>query len=377
MTTYEFKLGRPLIGFALNRAREGEPVGVQSRGFVSSEDGLKLISTLNEVSQVFRVPVNPAIVTQLIAVIFPDGRTAVWINSPLRVLVRPKATGKQFVPGDAVLVDDIADTAVLEFEGVDIPANCGYLALVPAGWWRGVVFDFGPLGPLGSPRAEDWRKQLATVFSYMLFHGRLSLTEELWSALLRRRWFPFVGLQETEIRELVRACDAGFEHTVVASNIAAGLRNRIGALASWFDRLPTFAAHRSVIAQAVQSFVEGNHPAVAALLYPRIEGILRDHFAATGAGSPSQKALIKASSEKTSASLSSSLLLPERFRQYLEAVVFAPEDFSDPKSVQLVTRHSASHGVLPEGNCNEETSAIALLSLEQLGYLFTDASSSG
>lgn len=61
-----------------------------------------------------------------------------------------------------------------------------------------------------------------------------------------------------------------------------------------------------------------------------------------------------------------SLLLPDRFKEFLETVYFAP---FDPTNVTDVSRHSVSHGVAPEEKLDLKSATIALLVIEQLLFL--------
>ena len=65
--------------------------------------------------------------------------------------------------------------------------------------------------------------------------------------------------------------------------------------------------------------------------------------------------------------------MPHRLGEYLEHVFFAPEDFVDPARVQNVTRHAVAHGVARDALLDEKASTLAILLIEQLGYLMRRA----
>jgi hypothetical protein len=120
---------------------------------------------------------------------------------------------------------------------------------------------------------------------------------------------------------------------------------------------------------ALRHYAAGDHLSAAGLLYPRLEGLLRDK-AKVGPSTPkfSQKGLAEAATtDLREIRLPGSLLLPDRFREYLEKVFFAP---FDPNKVADTSRNSVSHGVVPEALLNQKAATIALLVFEQLLFLF-------
>src|SRR6266851_5792841 len=106
------------------------------------------------------MPQPPQIQTLL--VIQPrGGPVGVWINAPgLLIKVNSK---RDISAGQWTSIDDFADVVELKFQGVEIPADAGYVVSFQVGWRRAVVYDFRPLIPPAST-LENVPKLLGGVF---------------------------------------------------------------------------------------------------------------------------------------------------------------------------------------------------------------------
>jgi len=136
---------------------------------------------------------------------------------------------------------------------------------------------------------------------------------------------------------------------------------------------PTFSDHVPFLEKAIEHYSKKDFLSAAAILYPRIEGLLRTHqqrtdphVAATQKGL-SASATKKAESERHS----SSPLLPTKFREYLEGVYFAAFNPSDPKI--KVSRNSIGHGVASAEECSLKSATVGMLIVDQLCYCFSEA----
>ena len=103
----------------------------------------------------------------------------------------------------------------------------------------------------------------------------------------------------------------------------------------------------------------------SAILFPRIEGVLRsNHFTETPIATASQKNLV--TSTLAHAQLpehGASLLLPERFRHYLSDVYFADFDPLNPKGLN---RNTVAHGVAPQSAFDRKGTVVGFLILLQI-----------
>lgn len=195
------------------------------------------------------------------------------------------------------------------------------------------------------------------------------MDDDQWAALVSQGWFPFVGLKFAHLERLLGHVSSGWSADEVVPEIAKDLVERRDELLAHAKRVPAAQGHLATLQAALRHYAAGDNLSAAGLLYPRIEGLLRDN-AKLGPGPPkfTQKGLAEAATtDLRDVRLPGSLLLPDRFREYMETVFFAP---FDPSKVADTSRNSVSHGVVPETLLNQKAATIALLVFEQLLFLF-------
>jgi hypothetical protein len=367
---HKIQLDELLIGFSLNTARGGEMVRVQSSGFASSEDGTQLVEWLDGLLNPLLIKIQPPCpfsqIDHLVAVLRRDKSAVVYLNEVQFVsTVRPKRTVKA---GEAVMCDDIADIGPMQMVGIDVPDDAGVVVFFSHGWRRGLFFDLSPLGKDAEARTFKLDDLLGSLWGYVLFQNRTHLADDEWAALQQHGWFPFIGLTIERVRSLVRHTAAGWDPDELLPAIADDLKERCSGIMAGAEKLPAFANHCEVIRTSIGHFRSGDYLSTSGLLYPRIEGILRDRTKLLSqAPSFRQKDLGEAATaDPTGNRLPGSLLLPDRFRDYLRDVYFA--NF-DPNTTADVSRHSVSHGVAPEARMDLKAATLALLIVEQLVYL--------
>ena len=129
---------------------------------------------------------------------------------------------------------------------------------------------------------------------------------------------------------------------------------------------PVLAQSIGVLGHAVDEFLEGDAMSCAGLLYPRIEGILRTfHRDSANSSKPTQPELAELAVSWKVAN-DSSLLMPARFKQYLDDVYFA--NFDLQSGIIPFSRNSVSHGVAKEHDYNMKAAVLGLLVVHQLFY---------
>lgn len=372
---------RRLIGFAARSSPVGEErAPVVFREFVTSEDGERLIQRLEGLSDALLAKAPPGAlpsesqIDHLIALLHTDGRIEVWVNEPgFRAKMKVK---RDVVAGEHVLRDDIADIAAMEPLGVEFPPDAGYVVLFSVGWRKGLAFDFSPLIPpeqlpAGTPRSTgEVPRLLGGLFTYLLFRNRFILTEDEWGRFFAERWFPFAGLPAELIDGMTQHARDGWPIDRLLPKVLEAVRVALPKTKALVALAPLFERHRIVLGDALSAFERGEFQLAAAGIYPRVEGLLREHHATRGTGpaNPGGHALAKSATDRPSAP-SYSLLLPLRFERYLTEVFFEFEDFTDPTKVTRATRHAVAHGVASDNVINEKAAAIGVLLLQQLAYL--------
>ena len=368
---FEINTGDPLIGFALSSARKGEGLPVVYREFTSTEDGQYFVNRLENLPPAFidgaPSPVRRSQVDSLLAVMCPDGRATVYLNElELGLLVRSRGSVEK---GAEVDIDDIADIEGLKLS-VDIPDDAGFVFIFSVGWRKGMFFDFGPLGPGGESRDYDISKALGRSFAHVLFQERFVITEQEWASLFEEMWFPFVGLRARTRGSLLNHVRSGWKCDDMLDEIVAEVKGQAHDMLQSWRTHSTLSTHIEFLERAVERFLEDDAISCTSILFPRIEGIVRTHYVeAGGPGNPSQSDLTdlavaaKVENER-------SLLLPLRFKDYLENVYFA--HFNLPKGEVPLSRHSVVHGVALASDVDLKSAVLGLLIVHQL-FFFLEA----
>jgi hypothetical protein len=368
-----------LVGFAARSSPAGEEQApVVFREFVTSEDGERLVQRLESLSNAFLAKAPPgariqeSLIDHLIALLHLDGRVEVWVNEPgFRAKVRVK---RDVAAGEPVMRDDVANIAALEPLGFVFPPDAGYVVLFSVGWRKGLAFDFSPLipaeqFPAGTTRStEDVPRLLGGLFTYLLFRNRFILTEDDWARLFAERWFPFAGLPADLIDRMTQHARDGWPLDGLLPNVLEAVRAALPKTKALVASGPLFGRHRKVLGDALKAFERGEYQLSAAAIYPRVEGLLREHHALHGVGAAKPHALVGTATDRPK-DPPFSLLLPLRFQRYLTEVFFGFEDFSDPTKVTRATRHAVAHGVASDDVLDEKAAALGVLLLEQLAYL--------
>jgi len=359
-------------GYAATHGHAGERVPVIVREFTSSEDGNLFISRLEGLPRdlLMKVPGVSfnveATVDHLFAIIRPDHTATLYINDlPFTLLVRAK---RAINAGDFVTLDHILDVTKLKLTGVTVSPNAGVLVVFSSGWRKGFYFDLSPLHGDRVPRAYDLESLLGQYYAYLNFQHFFGMDEVSWEAFFRQGWFPFIHLRQATLRTMIQWAQAGFALDGQLDAIVAQVKESVEAMLPGWKTRPVFSAHHELIAAAFRRFSEDDFVSATAILFPRIEGLLRaNHFAVPGAPAASQGNLVASTFDRAQLPAHErSLLLPERFRRYLKDVFFAA---FDPRSPQGLNRNTVAHGVAPGSAFDRKGATLGFLILTQLAAL--------
>lgn len=360
--------GQTFAGFCAESAREGQVRIVTWELVTSTDDGPLLEERLTAVTESILGyaprPLPAFSISHFFVVIHRDGRTQVWVNEPLTITTRTKLEVKA---GQAATLDELAD--ILDIDpGASVPTDAGYMFMFSHGWHRALYFDLRALH--GAEANENIHRALGSAYAYVVNRIRFPLMEDDWQRLIAQSWFPFTSLPESLVRRMISHIQAEWsvdellpEITKVVQSITIPQQ-----LAPILARSSLLERHRMVIQQSLDAFRQGHWAIAAQALIPKIEGILRENHAVLGRAKPCGAAQML-SSATGRAPHPASLLLPDRLRQFVMDVFFAPEDFSDPKSVSKATRHAVSHGVAGDTILDEKRAVLAVLTLHQLVVL--------
>jgi hypothetical protein len=359
------------VGYTAAAARPPEKVPVRYTEFLSSEDGQEFIRRLEGYPSAVlaRLPttarVNPSQVDHLLAVIRRDRTATVYVNE-LYLTVATKI-GRDIRYGERVFKDDIIDIHDVD-PGVPLPADAGLVFVFSVGWRKGMFYDLGPLLPDPSPRPFDPRAAFGHCYAHVLFQERFSITEGEWDALCASKWFPFVGLGNETIKQMLNHLREGWDLDDLTDGVVTEVQGKLPAFIRAWKRHPSFVGHMGILDRAAERFAARDFISCTGLLFPRIEGILRSNHAAGGApDKPSQENLCM-SAVRANAGRGRCLLLPRMFERYLREVYFAS---FDPKDASIdVSRNSIGHGVAAPSAFTAQAAVVGLLVIHQLFHCF-------
>lgn len=357
------------VGYSASSARAGEIVQTICQEFTSSEDGGHFIRRLEGLPRHILSLIPGAdyrfesTVDHLLAVIRPDKTATVFLNDlDYHLLARAKGA---IAKGAPVTLDQILDVSKLKLNGLVIPPDAGLVVILSAGWRKGLFFDLTPLTPGGKPRQFNVEAALGHYYAYLNFQHLFSMGDSTWDTFIRQGWFPFIHLRQSTIRQMIGAADAGFRIDDSLDEIAKDAMEAVATRLDGWQTHPILAAHHEFIVAAHRQLGEDDFLSATAILFPRIEGVLRTHhFADAAAPAATQSNLIASTLVRANLPLhGNSLLLPEKFRRYLRDVYFAG---FDPKNPTGLSRHTVSHGVAPKEHFNRKGAVLGFLILLQI-----------
>jgi hypothetical protein len=376
---YEIVYENLPVGVSLEAVRGPGQIKVRALEFVSEEDGDILIDRLEALGSELlsklpvKPPLQPSQIQHLLAIIRRDRTATVYVNE--LQLVGTIQGKREFKKDDVIFLDDIVDVHRFAFEGVNVPNDAGVLLIFSVGWRRALFYDFTPLHPDSKEdRQFDLEAQLAQFYSYMMFQRRFKITENEWKNLFDSQWFPFITLKDVTIRNLLSHAVNGWPLDDLIDGVAEETKASAPRMLERWKSSPTFADHLPFLEKAVEHYLRGDFISTTAMVYPRVEGLLRtnqrqsDPTAQASQGGLSKSAVKKAEAERHA----STPLLPGKFQQYLKDVYFAAFNPNDPKI--CVSRNSVGHGVASAEECSLKSATISLLLVDQLCYSFSTPS---
>lgn len=363
---HDIQLDRAPIGLAMSTAVAEDQVAVAIKGFHSFDDPDSLVRSLDSFYGAVLsflpsgVMHHPDLVQIAAAVIWPDGRTRVWLNElSMHAEALPRRTVSA---GQAVSVDDIADVQRLDL-GIVIPPEAGFAITFCVRWERVFFYDFQPLADR-KPRVDDIGAELGRFYTYLLHRRRLSLDDDTWSRLIADGWFPFILLSEKTIDLMVDLSKQGRSADLVISEIAAAVVGRLDTLATeWASKL-ALAPEVPFLERAIERYRAGDWVSCVSVLYPRIEGVLRSVVQPTGRIGHVRLATTVIEGGKTRLSPTSPLLA-DRFLEYLKSSLL--QDF-DPTKPAGLSRHTVGHGVATPTEFSQKNALLGFLVLHQLSF---------
>lgn len=384
---HEIEFENMPVGYAETCALDAdESVLVRGIGVATSADG-ELLSIwlsgypteiLEKVGKV-GAKIRPSSVDTLLAIIRPDKTATVYVNEikfAVRIRVTPERIADRIEAGQAIYDEDIEDILIARIEGIEIPADCGVVLVLSDGWRRAILFDLLPLSPKEfGARNYDLSRVMGEVFSTFRFQHVFGLTESDWSVFFDGRWFPFSGLTKETLKLMVSAVRCGRNPDELLGRVHQELLGRLNAFVDVWRKSTSFEAHLPLLEHAIVRYKENDFVSCTSIAIPRIEGLLRANHTVLGAKGSLSQANLCSSAVAGILDRNGSMLLPSRFKQYLEKVYFASFDPNSP--IIDVGRNSVSHGVASPAHFDLKSATLSLLVCHQLYSTFLAASDLG
>jgi len=183
-------------------------------------------------------------------------------------------------------------------------------------------------------------------------------------------------LKESTVRTLIAHASNSWPLDDLSEAIATEVKDALPTMLARWKATPAFVDHIKFLEQATERYFAGDFLSTAALVYPRIEGLLRSHQKLTDSGAQATQKGLSGSAVKVAEieRHASTPLLPSRFGQYLEYVYFASFNPNDPKI--KVNRNSIGHGVASADECSLKAATVSLLIVDQLCFCVSQVSAS-
>lgn len=378
---FDVKLNALLAGYSTTSCNKpGESVMVVKKEFISSEDGDLLISRLekfpslllNKIRQAHKTIIIESSINNMLAILRQDKTATIYINAPMKALIQVK---KSVDAGQVIYRNDIADVSKLVFHDIEIPNEVGVMVLFSVGWRKGLFYDLVPLHEKGLERDYDLNQLLGGYYAYLSFQERFKVCDSDWESLLKNGWFPFITLKNELVDSILNHNREGWNVDDLLVKIKEEVLGRLPEGLKTWANIKSFKPHMEFIAKAAEHYQKNDYLSCISVLFPRIEGILREFQSIQGQPEKAkQKDLAGTvlSSGVNPKDHQFSPLLPLRFNQYLTEVYFA--NFDPRRTDNPLSRHTVGHGVATTENFNLKGSTLGFLILDQLSYYFSGIS---
>ena len=205
-----------------------------------------------------------------------------------------------------------------------------------------------------------------------MFRDRLKISDDVWKNLFAQGWFPFAALSPSLSKEMVRYAENGWAIDDLLPKITDEVKESLNTWIEQWAKNSSYKDHISLLRTAAERFFGSDYHSAVSLIYPRIEGILRN---APLSHEPEKKITQNRLAETTvkvglsAAGTPMMPFFPEKFQQYLKEVYF--QDF-DPNQPEGASRNTIGHGVAPGDAFSEKSSLIGFLILRQISYFLRE-----
>lgn len=362
-----------LLGIAAEPALAGENAKICTRLTMTSDDPTfhtiaeSLTGAIEHRVALDNIEADLRRASTVVLVIKPDDTADLWIDAAAVSLdVMAKRAVKA---GSPVFEQDIADVVGMHFPAIGLTDQDRIICIFRVGWRFALLFDLHRARPLD---LAALRRDLGTMFRMLRYRNVYDAVAnpKVFERLINAGWFPFVEILGVEFRELVQACEAGWDLAETERKILANFSSKrlTHMFKRWMGR-PHFAEKKEILKAAISAFRRKDAVGTIKIALTEIEGVLREaHKRKTGKAEKLKKLLSFAEqSAEEKAGSPNTLLFPQAFGQYLAEYAFANFD-PNQSAASAASRHAVGHGAAESDTYTQVRALQALLTLDQLAF---------
>ncbi|MDA1054947.1 MAG: hypothetical protein O3C40_31375 [Planctomycetota bacterium] len=360
-----FQPKTPLHGIAMKSALKDELAEVCTKANYTSEDGTNFLFHIEAIWSFFgpHVKVRPSLVDNFLVILPPEGEMTIYCNELIqRVEIRGK---RDFKAGQPVTKDDIAEINEVQFctadgEMIELPADSGVISIFSHDWRKAVFYDLSPL--TGPERTISIGQALGQQLSGMMFQEFYAVKDEQWNRMIEWGWFPFIGLSDADRKQVVAFSTRETEVRDVFKSVCDRYRPTIHVKLESWKKKSTLQGHIPFLESALERLIKDDFITSISTLYPRIEGVMRSLalIENLNVGTSQGKMVDNLVNHKNEYSL----LLPDRFKQYLKSFYF--RSFNFRKGELPLSRHTQGHGLSRAEDYDLVNATLGFLIFDQL-----------
>lgn len=364
----------PLGGVSAEPGKGGHQIKVWTRLALTSDEQLfhriadSFVTAITHMARQAGTSVNLRRADTVLLVLKPKGIAELWVDT---AAVSMQCSVKRSIKAGTVIFErDIADITGMSFPCVDFGEKDQVVCLFRQDWRFALAFDMNPDEKLD---LKGFERTLGSLYRQMKYrHLYDSLGDStVFNRLVKAGWFPFAEIINSEFKDVLLNCEAGFDLTEVEEKILSKFdpprTERI--LERWMSK-PHFNYKEGLLRAAINAFDNKDPFSAIKILLTEIEGVLNGaHRAAyEGQGAKLNKLLAFAElSAERKAGGSNTLLFPKEFGRYLKEYTFGNFDPSS-ESGSAGSRHAVGHGAASQESYTMTRALQAILTLDQLAF---------
>lgn len=365
-----FEAVENFAGFAVETAKPGEIVKVQTRGSLISDDAL-FHKYIDQITGIFLKNEFVNAIHQFLVLIHDNLSADIYLNDiPTKVLMMTK---RDFEKGEVIRVNDMADISKLSFEGINIRDTDKFIYCFKVGWKFGLFFDLHRDDGLD---IEAMQSELGSLYRYLSFQYVYDVLESKpqFDLLIKDGWFPFIEIIGSEFKEVSAAYQNLTDpQSRIEELISKFDQERIARITNKWWKKKLFKDKRDILETGMDSYLRNDSKGFIACiktLLPEIEGIIRlRYFEETRKGKGVRvPALIAYIVDKGRIKSGSdlSLFFPRAFFEYLNESIFPKFDLE--KGDISLSKHTSSHGVARTEDYTKSRALQLILILDQIYF---------